>query len=103
LLARLKQSLSKLLNQSHHAYTRNEFLKLMGLTGATALTGFTKKPDLVRRSPENVNLSLGLASYTLRKFKLDDVIKMTKRVGLGSIALKDVHMPLEVQQMTLRP
>lgn len=79
-------------------YTRNEFLKLMGITGAaalTAVTGFAKKPDLVRRTPENVTLSLGLASYTLRKFKLDDVIQMTKRVGLGSIALKDVHMPLE--------
>ena len=83
-------------------YTRNEFLKLMGLTGVFALTavsGFAKKPDLVRRTPdsfgENVTLSLGLASYTLRNFKLDDVIKMTQRVGLGSIALKSMHMPLE--------
>src|SRR6185436_8406578 len=83
-------------------YTRNEFLKLMGLTGATALTavtGFAKKTDGVRKTSgsfvENATLSLGLASYTLRKFKLDDVIKMTLRVGLGSIALKDVHMPLD--------
>jgi len=83
-------------------YTRNEFLKLMGLSGATALTavsGFAKKHEIVRKIPdsfgENVNLALGLASYTLRNFKLDDVIKMTQRVGLGSIALKSMHMPLE--------
>jgi sugar phosphate isomerase/epimerase len=74
-------------------YTRNEFLKLIGLSGATVLTGagtFAKSPDA-----EKATLPLGLASYTFRKFSLDDVIKMTRRLGLGSIALKSMHMPLE--------
>jgi len=37
---------------------------------------------------------LGLASYTLRKFKLDETLAMTKRVGLKYICLKDFHLPL---------
>lgn len=35
-----------------------------------------------------------MASYTLRKFNLDDAIAMTKRVGLKNIALKSMHLPL---------
>jgi inosose dehydratase len=38
---------------------------------------------------------LGLASYTLRAFGLDDVIAMTRRVGLERIVLKSMHLPLE--------
>ncbi len=74
-------------------YTRNEFLKLIGLSGATVLTAgrtFAKSPHV-----DKPMLPLGLASYTLRKFQLDDVIKMTQRLGLGSISLKSMHMPLE--------
>ena len=40
-------------------------------------------------------LRLGLASYTLRKFNVDEVIKISKRLGLSSLALKSMHMPLE--------
>ncbi len=38
---------------------------------------------------------MGMASYTLRKFSLDDTIAMTKRVGLTNIALKSMHLPLD--------
>lgn len=38
---------------------------------------------------------LGMASYTLRKFSLDDAIAMTKRVGLTNIAVKSMHLPLD--------
>jgi len=37
---------------------------------------------------------LGLASYTLRKFNLDQTIAMTTRVGLKNISLKDFHLPM---------
>lgn len=39
--------------------------------------------------------SLGLASYTLREFSLEQAIEMTGRVGLEKIVLKSVHVPLE--------
>jgi len=38
---------------------------------------------------------LGLASYTLRKFDLDDTLAMTKRLGLKYIAFKSFHLALD--------
>lgn len=80
-------------------YTRNKFLKLAGLSAAATLTtlpnvsGFSSRVSL--RDRKGVNLKLGLASYTLRKFSVDDVIKISQRLGLGALALKSMHMPLE--------
>jgi inosose dehydratase len=37
---------------------------------------------------------LGIASYTYRKFTLDQAIEMTKQAGFKYINLKDVHLPL---------
>lgn len=41
------------------------------------------------------DLKLGLASYTLREFSLDEVIAMAKRVQLPHLCLKSMHMPLD--------
>lgn len=38
---------------------------------------------------------LGVASYTFRKFKLDETLAMTKRVGLKYIAFKSFHLALD--------
>lgn len=38
---------------------------------------------------------LGLASYTFRKFKLEETLTMTRRVGLKYICLKSFHLPLD--------
>ena len=40
-------------------------------------------------------LKLALASYTLRKFDLDQTLAMTRRVGLEAICLKSFHLPLD--------
>ncbi len=40
-------------------------------------------------------LKLGLASYTVRKFNLDQAIAMTKEAGVRYICLKDMHLPLK--------
>ncbi len=37
---------------------------------------------------------LGIASYTFREFNLDAALAMTRRLGIGRICLKDVHLPL---------
>jgi inosose dehydratase len=73
-------------------YTRNEFLKLTGAAALVAGSGFSAHSH----SPiKEDKLKLGLASYTLRKFSLDDTIKMTKNLGLSGIVLKNMHLPLE--------
>lgn len=45
---------------------------------------------------------LGMASYTLRKFDLDQALKMTKRVGLTHIALKDFHLAMDSSPEQIR-
>ena len=45
---------------------------------------------------------LGLASYTFREFGLDAALAMACRVGLGRIALKDMHLPLDSPEGTIR-
>lgn len=79
--------------------TRHEFLKVLGLSAAgtlTAAAAFPGTPPSDRFStPADTKLKLGLASYTLRKFTLDQVISISKRLGLDNIALKSMHMPLE--------
>lgn len=78
--------------------TRNEFLKVLGLSAAGTLAS-ASTPLIARsdrsRKPADTDLKLGLASYTLRKLNLDEVISVTKRLNLNNIALKSMHMPLE--------
>ena len=40
-------------------------------------------------------LKMGLTTYTLRKFTLDQAIEMTKQAGVKYISLKEVHLPLK--------
>jgi inosose dehydratase len=86
--------------------TRKEFLKVLGLSATASLTsisgfstpGKTDEKKLQKAS----NLKLGLASYTLRKFSLDEVIDISKRLQLNFIALKSMHMPLESSAEDIR-
>ncbi len=40
-------------------------------------------------------LKVGMVSYTLRKFSLDEALKMTQQVRLKTISLKDAHLSLK--------
>jgi sugar phosphate isomerase/epimerase len=42
-----------------------------------------------------IPFELGLASYTFRAFGLEETMAMTRRLGLGKISLKSMHLPLE--------
>jgi inosose dehydratase len=73
---------------------RKQFLKLAGLTSiasTASITGFATASD----RKQGADLQLGLASYTLRKLNLEEVIKTATRLNLKGIALKSMHMPLE--------
>lgn len=78
---------------------RREFLKsgALGLMAASIGTD-GKGPVLSRKTGTGgkaVRFGLGLASYTLREFSLEQTIDMTKRLGLERIVLKSMHLPLE--------
>jgi inosose dehydratase len=76
---------------------RRNFLKT-GLLGSTVFTAATLSNGLMASvtKPERLpydGLKLGIASYTFRKFTLDQAIAMSKQAGAGYISLKDFHLP----------
>ncbi len=83
------------------ARSRREFL--MTAAGAAACCGLTRAGTANPKSEiTNPKFELGLASYTLRKFDLDEALQMTKRVGLRHICFKDVHLPLDSSPKQIR-
>jgi len=79
--------------------SRRRFLQLTTLGAVASLSGVSEPMPRTAQgetaSPCRASLKLGLASYSLRKFDVDQTLAMTKRVGLGYIALKDFHLPLD--------
>ena len=79
--------------------TRRQFIKIASVGALASLTG--TKTSLARsrkssaRGKAKYRFQLGLASYTLRKFDLDDTLAMTKRLGLKYICFKSFHLPLD--------
>ena len=78
---------------------RRQFLQIAGIGAVASLAGTSSCSAQVRgsaaRRAGQRRFKLGLASYTLRKFKLDATLAMTKRVGLKYIAFKSFHLPLD--------
>lgn len=81
---------------------RRDFLKAAGLGSAASVAAATiglaphsAAADDGYKKPAQRPLKLALASYTLRKFDLDQTLAMTKRVGLEAICLKSFHLPLD--------
>ena len=78
--------------------SRREFLTVAAAgTAAVFVTGNAsshRQAALAAATAQGPKFELGLASYTLRKFNLDQTLQMTKRVGLKHIAFKDVHLAM---------
>lgn len=78
--------------------TRRNFLENAGLAiPALSARRYSDQPGRSAR-PQNAKkpkFVLGMASYTFRAFNLDDTLAMTKRLGLGRISFKSMHLPLE--------
>lgn len=81
--------------------TRKTFLKVLGASTMVAAFNPIKASQLASAKPA-ANLDLGLASYTLRKFSLDEVIQMVTKLNIKSIALKSMHMPLDASESELK-
>ncbi|MBN2316865.1 MAG: TIM barrel protein [Sedimentisphaerales bacterium] len=79
--------------------SRRGFLQLAGAGAAVSLVGGCGSLGQPRRSGASKKsdppLKLGLASYTLRKFPLDETLEMTRRVGLKYICFKSMHLELD--------
>lgn len=71
---------------------RRQFVKT-GILGAAALAA----PGWLRAAEADPfrGLKVGIASYSLRKFTLDQAIEMTREAGVRHICLKDMHLSLK--------
>jgi len=83
--------------------TRRQFIKIASIGAAVSLTGARSSLGQVRGAQAGKpQFHLGLASYTLRKFNLDDTLAITKRVGLKYICFKSMHLPLDSTPAQIR-
>ena len=73
---------------------RKDFLKTLGLSGAALMINSGAMPAPVDPVADP-SFTMGLASYTFRKFSLEDTIKAAQRLGLKRLALKSMHLPLD--------
>jgi inosose dehydratase len=85
--------------------SRRNFLQVVGV-GAACLAGAGRCLAQVgtadKRQKSKPKFELGLASYTLREFKLRETLAMTKRVGLKYICFKSMHLALDSTPQQIR-
>ena len=89
--------------------TRRSFVRgaLGSLTGTSALTKLSLGRGRVDDpGPAQLDVGrgygLGLASYTFREFDLDATLAAAKRLQLGRLTLKSVHLPLESSESEVK-
>jgi len=81
--------------------SRREFFKVASVAGSALAIGSvlggpgSAAEAATQEAKKKLPFPLGLASYTLRKFDLDQTLAMTQRVGLTHICLKSFHLPLD--------
>ena len=78
---------------------RRQFLQFAGAGAAASIVGAQSSKGQPRRSGASLKTALpfqlGLASYTLRKFSLEDTLAITKRLDLKYICFKSMHLELD--------
>lgn len=83
-----------------HDSNRRGFLRGAGAAALT-LAGVGAAEGAVA-SGKRAPFTLGMASYTFRKFSRDETVAMTKRLGLTGIAFKDFHLSLDAPVEAVR-
>lgn len=80
--------------------SRRSFMKTAGVAATSGALLSSMRSTAVYGS--ETPLTLGMASYTLREFGLDDCLAMTKRLGLSTIAFKSFHLPLDASNEQIK-
>jgi inosose dehydratase len=76
-------------------HSRRGFVKLAA-AAATATSFRAVEAQARGAAAPAAPFDLGVASYTLRSFPLDQAIAMTQRLRIKKITLKDMHLPMAV-------
>ncbi len=75
--------------------SRRDFLKAAGVGSAASMMCLAGRATARGAERPERTVKLALASYTTRKFNLDETLAMARRVGLDAICLKSFHLPLD--------
>jgi inosose dehydratase len=76
------------------AQTRRDFIALSA--AAAAATALPALDATASAAPAgSLPYDLGIASYTLRAFPLDQVLAMAQRLRIKKLTLKDMHLPMK--------
>jgi sugar phosphate isomerase/epimerase len=73
-------------------HSRRRFLHTTAAAGAWSLLGRGNKAELAAASSRTA-LKLGVASYSMREFSLEQALEMAKQLGVTYMTFKDVHIP----------
>lgn len=73
--------------------SRRAFLGTMAAAATLPAAGIAFAGAAPARSRPTGTLTLGLASYSLRKFSLDEVLRAAQMLGVKHMTFKDVHIP----------
>lgn len=79
--------------------TRRDFIKKAGL-GIAIGSMFKSTAVFAQNAPQTLGAAstrpmLGVASFSLRKFKLEEALAMTVRLGVSRMVFKDAHLSLK--------
>ena len=74
-------------------HSRKNFLRLLGAGAIASSTSVLHGSPTIPPASDH-ELTLGLASYTLREYSLEDTLSIAARLNLKHIAFKSMHMPL---------
>lgn len=89
------------MSTNRRSFIRKSAAGVLGITAlgipqivqaSTSAGGKKYKPDL----------KLGVASYSLRNFSMEEALDMTKRVGLNRISFKSMHLPLDASKEEIK-
>ena len=97
------------MNENRHidrTQDRRQFLQRTSVGAVASLVGLPALGIGIANenngSAKKVKFKLGMASYTLRRFNLDQTLSMSQRLALKYICLKDVHLPLNADTEQIR-
>lgn len=83
------------MKQKKQSVTRRQFVCVAGAAAAASAISFPASSRAGESAGKKVPFELGLASYTTRKFTLEQTIEMAVRLDLKNICLKSFHLPMD--------
>ncbi len=78
---------------AHPLLSRRGFFGSAGAVCAAASAGVFAAPSRSGRLAPGSALHIGVASYSLRRFPLDQALAICQSLGVRHLTLKDVHLP----------